>query len=337
MNVTYLIGNGFDIACGLKTRFSDFIKDYLSSQTDDADICSFMSLIKQDLCTWADAEYAFGQLTETVNNVNQFKKCYRDFLKHLKSYLQSQQNGLTWKISKQQKKQFMQGLKSFQKHLTVESMKEIESCVNCVDTQTIRYNFLVFNYTEVFEKLLHRSLPETSENLGVVDICGSDYVCELGSTKYVHGSLASPPIIFGVNDPDQIKYLLLRSNTGMSQILVKPYANKTLSPNRFDSCLETIRQSDVICTYGMSIGLTDSLWWNEILSWLSENKNANFIIHYWEPECDCNIAADVMQTITDCKKRFILNAKSDVRTQRSLKDRIHVVINQNPFHIVMHA
>ena len=32
MNVTYLIGNGFDIACGLKTRYVDFVNEYLEAE-----------------------------------------------------------------------------------------------------------------------------------------------------------------------------------------------------------------------------------------------------------------------------------------------------------------
>jgi len=337
MNVTYLIGNGFDIACGLKTRFTDFVKEYLSTITDDTDICSFMSLIQQDLCTWADAEYAFGQLTQNINNVKQFKKCYRDFIKQLKQYLQAQQNVLNGKILKKEKMAFIRGLKSFQRFLVDEPRREFESCVNGMDTQTIQYNFLVFNYTEVFENLLKRSLAELSGNLGKVDLFGKDCDCILGNTIYVHGSLASPPIIFGVNDTEQIRYLLHKENPDMAQILIKPVANKELSPDRFNNCLEIIRQSDIICSYGMSIGLTDSIWWNEILNWLAGKENANFIIHYWEPECDFSIADDVMQTIKDCKKKFISNSKSNTRTYKSLKDRIHVVINQNPFHIVMHA
>lgn len=337
MNVTYLIGNGFDIACGLKTKFSDFIQEYLLIKSDDNDICHFKSLIEEDICTWADAEYAFGQLTEKVNSVKLFNKCYRDFLFHLKLYLENQQKILKGPIKKAEKTAFIRGLKEVQRYLQDERRREFESCMSCIDKCTINYNFLIFNYTEVFQNLLNRSLIEKSEDLGAMNLCGNNCECKLGTIEYVHGSLSSPPIIFGVNDPEQIRQLIHRPNPEMSQILVKPYANRTLSPMRFNRCIDTIKQSDVICTYGMSLGQTDALWWKEILNLLSENKNSNLIIHYWEPRCDEAVAGDVIQTIKDCKRRFITNAQSDVRTQRSLKDRMHVIINQNPFHIVMHA
>lgn len=110
MNVTYLICYGFDIACGLKTRFSDFIQEYLVIKSDDNDICHFKSLIEEDICTWADAEYAFGQLTEKVNSVKLFNKCYRDFLYHLKLYLENQQKILKGPIKKAEKTAFIRGL-----------------------------------------------------------------------------------------------------------------------------------------------------------------------------------------------------------------------------------
>ena len=38
MNITFMIGNGFDLNIGLKTRYKDFILDYLKVDTKD-DIC----------------------------------------------------------------------------------------------------------------------------------------------------------------------------------------------------------------------------------------------------------------------------------------------------------
>jgi hypothetical protein len=338
MNITYLIGNGFDIACGLKTRYVDFIQTYLTSDNDDKDIREFKSNIEQDLCTWADAEYAFGALTEKIVNVKKFRKYFRDFLYHLNVYFQEQQSKVRYAdIKKAETATFKIGLKDYQSFLSDEAKREISDCTNCLDHSSLNFNFLVFNYTEVFERLLRKSIPSKTSELGVAVSNGSPCRCRLESVEYAHGSLKSLPLIFGVNDPEQIRYLIHRRNPDIEQILVKPVGNRETRSFAFERCKSMIHQSDIVCIFGMSIGATDALWWNEILTLLSNNKKANLLIHYWDPECNVAIAGDVIQTTRECKNKLITNAKSDIRMQRSLCDRIHVIINRNPFHISMHV
>ena len=62
MKITFLIGNGFDLGVGLKTRYSDFVPYYLSLPDNDPDIIAFKSIIESDKETWADAELALGKL-----------------------------------------------------------------------------------------------------------------------------------------------------------------------------------------------------------------------------------------------------------------------------------
>jgi hypothetical protein len=334
MNITYLIGNGFDIACGLKTRYVDFIKEYIASDSSDKDIREFKSNIEQDICTWADAEYAFGALTEKIVTVAKFKKCFRDFLKHLNAYFLEQQAKIKLDdIDKSEISSFRVGLINYQSFLSDEAKREISHCTDCLDHNSLNFNFLVFNYTEIFEKLLRKSMLSKTSRHGVNKSSGSPTNCRLDSVEYVHGSLKDPPLIFGVNDPEQIRYMIHRSNPDILQILVKPVGNRETRLLAFERCKNAIQQSDIVCTYGMSIGATDAFWWNEILTLLSNNKKTNLLIHCFDQDCDAAIAGDVIQTTNKLKNKFITNAKSDVRIQRSISDRIHVIINKNPFHI----
>lgn len=36
MNITFLIGNGFDLELGLKTRYIDFLAEYTKEDNDDS-------------------------------------------------------------------------------------------------------------------------------------------------------------------------------------------------------------------------------------------------------------------------------------------------------------
>lgn len=48
MNVTFLIGNGFDLNLGLATQYPDFLKEYLVDNPDDtAEIRTFKEDIRK--------------------------------------------------------------------------------------------------------------------------------------------------------------------------------------------------------------------------------------------------------------------------------------------------
>lgn len=48
MNVTFLVGNGFDISAGLKTSYRDFYTWYLSQSTDDPAVTKVKAHIEED-------------------------------------------------------------------------------------------------------------------------------------------------------------------------------------------------------------------------------------------------------------------------------------------------
>ena len=67
MNVTILVGNGFDLNLNLKTKYTDFLSYYCGdSGADHVTIQNFKQDILQDYKTWSDAELAFGRYTEKI-------------------------------------------------------------------------------------------------------------------------------------------------------------------------------------------------------------------------------------------------------------------------------
>ena len=75
MNITFLIGNGFDLNLGLDTRYTDFLAEYLQDNSqDNEEIKSFKADIRKQQCgnsdtsenLWANAELAFGRYTDDV-------------------------------------------------------------------------------------------------------------------------------------------------------------------------------------------------------------------------------------------------------------------------------
>ena len=101
MNITFLIGNGFDLNLGLKTRYTDFLEHYLQDSSDDGDeIKAFKEDIRQKeaQCAsgeerlWANAELAFGRHTDDMvkqgKTAASFSKRCIDFCTKLANYLQ---------------------------------------------------------------------------------------------------------------------------------------------------------------------------------------------------------------------------------------------------------
>lgn len=62
MNITFLIGNGFDINLGRNTRYTDFYPYYLSKKHDDI----ISKALAENYDRWADLELALGQLLSDV-------------------------------------------------------------------------------------------------------------------------------------------------------------------------------------------------------------------------------------------------------------------------------
>ena len=75
MNITFLLGNGFDIGLGLKTRYEDFYKQYTKISSADSEIIiNFKNdLLNEDLnyskeiVDWSDFEKAFGQYSKNFS------------------------------------------------------------------------------------------------------------------------------------------------------------------------------------------------------------------------------------------------------------------------------
>lgn len=102
MNITFLIGNGFDVNLGLKTRYVDFYKYYVNQDNPDAldAVKRFKSEIndfikeetkKQDEATidWRDLEVALGKWTPNLK-AEEVEPLYLDIIDSLRDYLISE-------------------------------------------------------------------------------------------------------------------------------------------------------------------------------------------------------------------------------------------------------
>lgn len=282
VNITYILGNGFDIQCGLATKYSDFLKEYTVIQYDDNEnIIEFKKYLSksenQEL--WSDAEKAMGVhlgdfSDETVGN---FTERIVDFCTKMMEYLEKQQARCSWSKTLDINRIFLSFLfKSFDDIVPLNN----ESINVHTAEEDNYYQFIVFNYTKVIDEIIKCC---AIENGGIAPLrhraLGQRLFSDtIGKIYHVHGDLDSS-IIMGVNDPDQ-----LATNQGLqltSQLrrqLIKPMMNQALNHSWDLPAKIAIRESDIIVIYGVSFGETDNVWWDEIRAWLEKSKEHKLVV-----------------------------------------------------------
>ncbi|MDD4312530.1 MAG: AbiH family protein, partial [Eubacteriales bacterium] len=288
MNVTFFIGNGFDLACGLNTSYTDFLSYYLNVKNKSDNIKFFKDNIAQNLNTWADAEFAFGQYTERyrVDDVMAFRECYDDFINHLSAYLGEQEKRINVQnLPREAFSAFEHGLLYFDYYLPEESKEKLIDLYNHSLIDERVFNILTFNYTNLFGKLYYGIQDKEITGIPSTLLNGKDCLNFLNSIVYVHGDRRNPPLVFGVDNESQVANKDLLALPRFSRSIIKPDGNKQIRNRVVKACSETIEKSLIICVYGMSIGVTDTIWWKRILEWLKENPSHQLVQFAHAPNC----------------------------------------------------
>jgi len=171
MNITYIIGNGFDLGLGLNTRYSDFveflsgrIKHWLTTNEkswnrDEKRFAEWLEgkIVENKNEFWHDAEEAFGGLPFSV-----FGEQRRDLVQFCHGLFQSEM--AEWIATKNAQFSVPKGsekeiggkfvyalLYGWLKGLSEDVRTEME---NDVTNGSVVINIVTFNYTDCIEKLL---------------------------------------------------------------------------------------------------------------------------------------------------------------------------------------
>ena len=112
MQVTFLVGNGFDLNAGLRTRFSDFFKVYCEETANDTPVIKkFKEEIGTNVELWSDFEKQMGAYTSKVTkdipeegklSIEDYYTCIDDFRNKFIIYLNEEIQRPTVLIMKDQ-------------------------------------------------------------------------------------------------------------------------------------------------------------------------------------------------------------------------------------------
>ena len=325
MNITFLIGNGFDLNLGLDTRYTDFLSKYKEDVEKGEEY--FKERVLEDLPLWANAEEAFGAVTKKFKedgyDAETFCNCHEDFCVKLAEYLLAQEQRLNYSALNstivpnfaKAILNYKNGFRDNERDILREAEKQFSG--------GYIFSFINFNYTQTLD-LCVEAVKNQAGVLGTRAIGGNRLNNSIGSIIHVHGTVHDD-IVLGVNDESQISDITLFDGFGdeyCSQI-IKQKTNEINQRNTDSKTHTLLKNSDLIYVYGMSTGVTDSLWWKRICALMQSKRNIHLILHRYGAPKDELIRRRLITYIKNERNEFLKYCENDEQ-RLAIQDRIHI-------------
>jgi hypothetical protein len=347
MEITFLLGNGFDIQCGLKTSYIDFYKYILekkysidlTKEMDKESISEIDNIIYSEIYksrdkieTWADLEFQLGVFTKQLKEKNQdvqesanrflddFEILKVDLNEYLK-YIQIQDDV---EISEDFSNILFTTMDKFFENLFSREYDEVNDMLKANSSSHFQYNFISFNYTNSLEKII-QSCGEISKR----NIFNGSGLNQFINKKIinVHGVI-DKLLTLGLNDETQLTSDFF--DIDELNDLIKP---KSLEYNREYMRRDAeiiIDNSDIIVIFGMSIGSTDKHWWEKIANILINSKNKKLIIHLYD-EKPSLLSSRMVRIRRESKENDFLSQLNNLdlsdEQKAQLRKQIYIVTN----------
>ena len=328
MNITYIVGNGFDINIGLKTTYKAFLNEYKKDDEKDTDIIKwFKKVVLSDEELWSSAEVAFGKTTEKFGkekyNADDFYLCYEDFCIKLAKYLKEQESRIDdSKLDVIAKTTFFRAFTNYLNGFREAEKQEINSLINNIGSG-FKYNFVSFNYTTTLDKCI-KSIKNNKVSMGKRNYANTSYENSLGNVFHIHG-YTDKDMVFGVNDETQISDMGIFEGFGDEYVdqLIKVKTNN-MNGEKIDVKVHNlIKESDLIYIFGMSIGETDKLWWSRICEAMKIRDKMQLIIYNYEVPQMMLFQRSFRTFVNSERNKFMSFSNLNDVDKNSIANRIH--------------
>ena len=327
MNITFMIGNGFDRNLGLKTKYSDFIAWYKDTDAETEILKGFRKHINDNEELWSAAEEELGNYTAQFDagDGDLFNACHKDICEHLAQYLKDEQG----KFHSQALVNEIEGAFSQLKALTSPFHTQEKDALNTVYTnrksENVVFNFITYNYTNTLDQCLElvRNKPGLLGSHRHLNITHNHTI---GTIHHVHGTV-NGQMVFGVNDKSQItKPEIFNCEDGdlYENILIKQQANQGYQENTDTKAKILLDDSNILYIYGMSIGITDKLWWERVCVWLAGSTDRHIIFHCFDLPAEGIIDTDRKIAERKARRKITRYSQLDDQKKRAIETRIHV-------------
>ncbi|MCD7714031.1 MAG: bacteriophage abortive infection AbiH family protein [Prevotella sp.] len=324
MNILYIIGNGFDIAQGMKTSYPDFYEYLEKVKVDNKSdlLKQMLKEIDENKERWADMEREFGKFTSTIQTSKKFIALYKELSHNLLLYLNEEDEKMRKYTGahRDMEKSFRDSFFNPFSYLAYPDGTRFDKFRKSI---VGKFNFYVmsFNYTLTLER-----------KLGFTKIPYTDGDCSLRENIiHVHGRLDEAPIIIGVDNKMQIANEEFRENDDIKDYIVKSQSITVAGKDWEDRCLRHISHAHVIFLYGVSLGETDNKWWKMIKEQMVARRDIVIIYHVYEPEIENE--KEFPQGVGQYKREYMQNLleKLGLTNDGNITSRLYLIINSNIF------
>lgn len=320
MNTVFIIGNGFDINLGMKTRFLDFLEYYLNVETTSDLIKELKKDISKDIENWSDLELALGRYTAKLHSTREFDEVFEDILDNLARYLQKVEGDFDY--SKKDEKKLLDYLAFPENSLPPSEKIDLENYKNKWGSAQWNVSIITFNYTRSCEALL-----EFNEN-NTINKHHTHYFVVLQNILHIHG-FVDQRMIMGVNDISQISNTDFYDNLDVLEALVKNSCNKAHKQLIETRCENIIKNAQLICIFGSSIGDTDDMWWELIGDQLK--TGCKLIIFYRGKDYPLRKDYKKLRDERRLKEIFLNKTKLSEEQKKGVAQSIYIVVNSKMF------
>ncbi len=319
VNVTFILGNGFDLHLGMKTSYQDVYESYIKTESSSEIIRKF----KEDLANrnkldkWSDFEMGMAKYAETLSSEEEFVECVRDFKKHMVSHLNAEDERMSNIISDSAYSkgivfELEKTLTSFYAGFSPNVVNKIRQKLN---TPFVQYNTITFNYTQIIEKLY---AVYALNNKRILDV-----------PIHIHGTLAGD-VVSGVDNVEQFKNLKFTISRRGKRAFVKTYFNEEYDSIRVNKAKQIISESTIICTYGFSMGESDSTWVRCLIDWLRSDNHHHLIVFQYDNKKYYKYNSDEILDVEDAKKEQFMKK---LGVEEELFDQIHIPVGFDIFNV----
>ena len=327
-NITFIIGNGFDINLGMKTQYANVYDGYIATPSSNDNIAAFKNSLKADrMCRyklWSDFEMGMGEFAQSFESENAFIECVRDFKAYMVQHLRNEQARFTqqWKddisFLRSYAKFFEDSVLGYSNNLIPNAKRAIEKAARL---RPIHYSFITFNYTAILDYFIQYY------NQSMYD---PTLIYNFSDPIHLHGHL-NGDVVVGVDNEQQINNGFELTMRGR-RAFIKPKINQDYDQGRVDEAKKVISESNIICVYGLSLGQSDLTWTIALKEWLQQDNTHHLIYNYYDLTQYPQYHNDLLLEVEDSRKEEILGRMQFADSQiQSVFDQVHIPVGANMF------
>lgn len=319
-NITFIIGNGFDLSLGMKTKYTDVYADYIKSPSSSDIIANFKKELKSKEANnyekWSDFEMGMAEYAKTLPSEEVFVKCVRDFKGYMVQHLQEENNrAIEWIRANVNNQAMMselsRSLEQFYDGLIPNDVNKMKAMMR---KSNIVRDYITFNYTTSLDEFLVASVRHNKF---------------LESTPiHIHGKLGSD-IVLGVDDSEQLSGISYSLTKKGERAFVKTIFNEQFDMARVESAKKVIHDSSIICIYGFAMGESDNTWVWTLSDWLEKDDSHHLVVYQYDtPKCNTYNYDEIMEIEEDRKEKVFKRMGIE---NRSILNQIHIPVGRDIF------